>query len=388
MQHKLADTKSLAGFFIICMLINALVFFKSIPVFFIPDTVLLAYLTYKLKDLDQKISPLFFVGGVLFFGFYLLSPEPSDLEYQNKFLVTLKPFIYICILALYSSNAPQKSLYPFIKGVVVFYPFLLIWNIALFFIKNHPPLSRLIPEARPFFIFENNFEITFYISCFIALVFIYKDRSLKNYFLLAMVILLANSRSGLLSFILISPFYFWTLDIKKRLIAFSAAVIAAGFVVVGRNITQISGNVDRLQTLNLMWSAYDGSFLELLSHPFGHGIYAKLPTYLCIKLPDFAEWFVGNSNNCDPIMLQAFYTRGLFQFGFYVTLLIPIMFFLLVRRETGTKLAMLIVAPMACVATSVGGFSNGLAFLGVLLCVYAYVQVYPQSQIPLHNSHA
>jgi hypothetical protein len=134
-----------------------------------------------------------------------------------------------------------------------------------------------------------------------------------------------------------------------------------------------------------MWSTYDKSFAELLSYPFGHGIYTKLPTYLCIKLPDFAEWFVGNSNNCDPIMLQAFYTRGLFQFGFYVTLLIPIMFFLLVRRETGTKLAMLIIAPMACVATSVGGFSNGLAFLGVLLCVYAYVQVHHQNEKLLHH---
>ena len=84
-------------------------------------------------------------------------------------------------------------------------------------------------------------------------------------------------------------------------------------------------------------------------------------------------------------MLQAFYTRGLFQFGFYVTLLIPIVFFLLVRRETGAKLAMLIIAPMACVATSVGGFSNGLAFLGVLLCVYAYVQVHHQNHKSLNR---
>lgn len=367
------------------MLINAVVFFKSIPVFFIPDALLLAYLVYKYKDLNQDVSPLFFVGALLFFGYYLFSPEPTDIEYQNKFIVTLKPFIYICILALYSRNAPMKSLHSLIKGVVVFYPFLLVWNIAMYYIKHRPPLSRLVQESRPYFIFENNFEITFYITCFIALVFIYKDKSLKNYFYLCLVILLANSRSGLLSFVVISPFYFWSLEAKKRWIALGVAAIAAGFVGVSRSITQIAGNVDRLQTLNLMWSTYDKSFAELLSHPFGHGIYAKLPTYLCIKLPDFAEWFVGNSNNCDPIMLQAFYTRGLFQFGFYVTLLIPIMFFLLVRRETGTKLAMLIIAPMACVATSVGGFSNGLAFLGVLLCIYAYVQVHHQNEKLLHR---
>lgn len=385
MLHNKARKKELAGYFLLCMLINAIQFFTNLPVFFIPDALLLAYLVYKFKDLDQEVSPLFFVGALLFFGYYLFSPEPTDIEYPNKFLLTLKPFVYICILAIYSRNAPSKSIYGLIKSIIIFYPFLLMWNIVLYFIKHRPPLARLVPESRPFFIFENNFELTFYITCFIALVFIYRDKSLKNYCYLCLVVLLANSRSGLLSFIVISPFYFWTLDAKKRWLALSVAAIAAGFVGVSRNITQIAGNVDRLQTLTLMWQSYDSSFIEMLSFPLGHGIYEKVPTYLCVKLPYFAEWFVGNSSNCDPLMLQAFYTRGLFQFGFYITLLIPFMFFWLVRRVTGTKLAFLIIAPMACVATSVGGFSNGLAFLGVLLSIYSYVQVNEQSNLPDHR---
>ena len=374
-MSKIQVIKHYMPYFLACMAINAIVFFKPFSVFYIPDALLLAYLIYKFKDLDQEVSPLFFVGAILLFGYYLLSPEPSDLDFQNKYLVTLKPFIYICIFAIYSRNAPYKSLHGFIKGVVVFYPFLLIWNIALYYIKHRPPITRLVQESRPFFMFENNFEITFYISCFIALVFIYKDKSLKYYFYLSLVILLANSRSGLLSFAAISPFYFWSLDAKRRWIALGSAAIAAGYVGVSRNITQIAGNVDRLQTFSLFWQSYDSSFKELLSFPFGQGIYEKVPTYLCVKLPEFAEWFVGNANNCDPLLLQAFYTRSLFQFGFYITLLIPILFFLLVRKETGTKIALLIITPITCVATSVGGFSNGLAFLGVLLCVYAYVQV-------------
>jgi hypothetical protein len=372
---KFQAIKYYLPYFLACMAINAIVFFKPFSVFFIPDALLLAYLIYKFKDLNQDVSPLFFVGATLLFGYYLLSPEPSDLDFQNKFLVTLKPFLYICIFAIYSRNAPHRSLHGFIKGVVVFYPFLLIWNIVLYYIKHQPPISRVIQESRPFFMFENNFEITFYISCFIALAFIYKDKSLKNYFFLSLVILLANSRSGLLSFAAISPFYFWSLDTKRRWIALGAAAIAAGYVGVSRNITQIAGNVDRLQTFSLFWQSYDSNFKELLSFPFGRGIYEKVPTYLCVKLPEFAEWFVGNANNCDPLLLQAFYTRSLFQFGFYVTLLIPVVFFFLIKKETGTKTALLIMAPITCVATSVGGFSNGLAFLGVLLCVYAYVQV-------------
>jgi hypothetical protein len=372
---KFQTMKHYLPYFLACMVINAIIFFKPFSVFFIPDALLLVYLIYKFKDLNQNVSPLFFVGAVLLFGYYLLSPEPSDLDFQNKFLVTLKPFLYICILAVYSRNAPFRSLYGFVKGVVVLYPFLLIWNIVLYYIKHRPPITRVVQESRPFFMFENNFEITFYISCFIALVFIYKDKSLKNYFYLSLVILLANSRSGLLSFAAISPFYFWSLDSKKRWIALGAAAIAAGYVGVSRNITQIAGNVDRLQTFSLFWQSYDSSFKELLSFPFGRGIYEKVPTFLCVKLPEFAEWFVGNANNCDPLLLQAFYTRSLFQFGFYVTLLIPVIFFLLIKKETGAKIGLLIIVPITCVATSVGGFSNGLAFLGVLLCVYAYVQV-------------
>jgi hypothetical protein len=382
---KFQAMKHYLPYFLACMAINAIIFFKPFSVFFIPDALLLAYLIYKFKDLNQDVSPLFFVGAILLFGYYLLSPEPSDLDFQNKFLVTLKPFLYICILAVYSRNAPFRSLHGFIKGVVIFYPLLLIWNIVLYYIKHRPPITRVVQESRPFFMFENNFEITFYISCFIALVFIYKDKSLKNYFYLSLVILLANSRSGLLSFAAISPFYFWSLDSKKRWIALGAAAIAAGYVGISRNITQIAGNVDRLQTFSLFWQSYDSSFTELLSFPFGRGIYEKVPTFLCIKLPEFAEWFVGNANNCDPLLLQAFYTRSLFQFGFYITLLIPVMFFLLIKKETGTKIALLIIAPIACVATSVGGFSNGLAFLGVLLCVYAYVQVHHQNHKPLHH---
>jgi hypothetical protein len=382
---KIQVIKLYMPYFLACMAINAIVFFKPFSVFFIPDALLLAYLIYKFKDLDQEVSPLFFVGAILLFGYYFLSPEPSDLDFQNKFLVTLKPFIYICIFAIYSRNAPYRSLHEFIKGVVVFYPFLLIWNIVLYYIKHRPPITRVVQESRPFFMFENNFEITFYISCFIALVFIYKDKSLKYYFYLSLVILLANSRSGLLSFAAISPFYFWSLNAKRRWMALGFAAVAVGYVGISRNITQISGNIDRLLTFNLVWQSYDTSFMEILKTPFGNGIYEKVPTYLCVKLPEFAEWFVGNANNCDPLMLQAFYSRSLFQFGIYITALIPVIFFLLIKRETGWKLAALIVAPVACVALSVGGFSNGLAFLGMLICVYAYVQVSVGKRVPHYN---
>jgi len=65
--------------------------------------------------------------------------------------------------------------------------------------------------------------------------------------------------------------------------------------------------------------------------------------------------------------------------------LIPILFFYLIKKEINAKLALIILTPMACVATSVGGFSNGLAFWGVLLSVYAYRQ-YQNPNLLLHAS--
>jgi hypothetical protein len=143
-----------------------------------------------------------------------------------------------------------------------------------------------------------------------------------------------------------------------------------------------------VQSLSAILSHYDFSIIEILKVPFGYGIYAKVPGYVCAKLPDFAEWFTGNSNNCDPLMLQAFYTRAMYQFGIYITLLVPILFFLLVKKEMGWRLALITLTPMACVATSVGGFSNGLAFWGVLISIYVYLQHTSPSLFPTHTPQA
>jgi hypothetical protein len=84
--------------------------------------------------------------------------------------------------------------------------------------------------------------------------------------------------------------------------------------------------------------------------------------------------------------LQAFYTRALFQFGIYITLLVPILYFFLVKKEMGWRLAIITLTPMACVATSVGGFSNGLAFWGVLISIYVYLQHTDSKQYPIHRA--
>jgi len=358
---------------IACCAIHTFIFLRSIPVFYLPDLALIAYLAYKFKDLNQEVSPVFYVGLGLLIGYFLLSPEPPQTEFPNNYIVTLKPFAYICILALYSRNPPKIDLSKWVKMFLVLYPLILLWNLFLVRLQENADIAQLMTR-RPYFIFENNFEITFYLNCFTIVFFILGERKVRDFMLLVAVIVLAGSRSGLLSFAFISVFYFLAVGWRQKIAGIIMAMLAVAYIGKGRNIGAPVNTIDRVQSLQAILSHYGFNVVEILKEPFGYGIYAKVPGYICSKIPDFAEWFTGNSNNCDPLMLQAFYTRALFQFGIYVTLLVPILFFLLVKKEMGWRLAIITLTPMACVATSVGGFSNGLAFWGVLISIYAYLQ--------------
>lgn len=373
MLNVIQDHLNLIWAFIVCCILNTAIFIFPIPVFYLPDLLLLAYLIYKFPDLNQEISPLFFLGLILLVGFFLFSPEPPDSEFTNNYLVALKPFFYICVLAAYSKNIPKIEIIRGVRIFLVIYPLILLWNLFLVHLKENAGLAQLM-STRPFFIFENNFEITFYLNCFCIAFFIYKERDWKKFALLVSVIILAGSRSGLLSFAVICIFYFFAVSWKQKITVAILAMLTTFYIAKGRNIGAPIGTIDRVQSLQAILTHYNSNLMEILSTPFGFGIYEKVPRYICIKLPDFAEWFTGNSHNCDPLMLQAFYTRALFQFGIYITLSIPFIFLAITKKETGLKLAVIILAPITCVATSVGGFSNGLAFWGILISVFAYLQ--------------
>ena len=357
----------------ICFAIHTVLFFQHYPVYFLPDLALVVYLIYKFRDLDQTVSPIFWFALALLLGYYFLSPTPPDTSFPNNYVVTLKPFVYLCILALYSRNVPQVNLSKWIRMFLLIYPLVLLWSLFLVHLSEGANLGQLM-ISRPFFIFENNFEITFYLNCFIIVFFIYGEKRLLDFLLLVITIILAGSRSGLLSFAVVCIFYFLSVGWRQKIIVSLLALGAAAYIGKGRNISAPLGTIDRVQSFQAIFNHYGNSFVEVLKEPFGFGIYQKVPGYICTRLPDFAEWFTGNSHNCDPLMLQAFYTRSLYQLGIYVTLLIPILFFLLVKREAGWRIAILILAPITCVATSVGGFSNGLAFWGILISIYAYIQ--------------
>ena len=361
------------GVLVISCAINTFIFIYHPPVFYLPDLALILYLVYKLPDLNQEISLFFFAGLALLCGYYFLSPQAPEINLVNNYILVLKPFFYICVLALYSRNVPQISVIKWARIFLMLYPLVLLWNLFLVHLKESANLHQLM-GTRPYFIFENNFEITFYLNCFCIAFFIYKERKLFDFAVLVGVVGISGSRSGLLSFAAICLFYFCAVNWWQKISAIILAILAFIYIGKGRNISAPIGTIDRVQSLQALLSHYDFDLIEVLKVPFGFGIYQKVPGYICTKLPDFAEWFTGNSHNCDPLMLQGFYSRALYQYGIYVTLLVPLLFLLIVKKETGWRLAIIILTPITFVATSVGGFSNGLAFWGILLSVYAFLQ--------------
>jgi len=340
-------------------------------VFFIPDLIILVFTFWAILNIKQDVSINFFLALFLIIYFYCFSPPRLDLEFNNNYLVPLKPFFYLAILSISSKAYCSLDIRKFSRWVIYLYPIYLVYLIFYKYIF----LNQF--EQRPNFIFENNFEVPFLLSCFICLAFIYKEKVFNLFILVSLSIFLTGSRSGLIAYLIVATAYILTLSRKALL--FGVLIIGGvlAYVLVVRGIPALNvSSIDRVQTFNGLFSFYNFSILEILKLPVGFGIYQKVPASVCTPLEPFAEWVTGNFYNCDPIMLQAFFTRGIYQYGVYVLLFIPLAFYWEVKKRVGWYLAAIILAPILCASLSVGGFSNGLAFGGVILTMLAYQQKY------------
>lgn len=353
-----------------CMaLLEVLNFFLGFPTFFIPDLLLLVLIAFGIINLKNELSLKALITSLIIVGYVFFSPPHLNLEFDNNYLVPLKPFFYLILIYLVDKSRTKIDLKPIVYGAIVFYPILLILNIGLYFLRDNYFITR------PNFLFENNFEVPFYIICFAISAFIYKNRDFKIFLLTALTVLLTGSRSGLICFLLISIIYIATLSKYKIFLAVLPISLVLSYVLFVRGIPTFSiSSIDRLQTLNALLALYDYKLNNVLTTPFGYGIYQKLPPLVCLSIENYAEWSTGNPTNCDPIMLQSFFTRGLFQYGIYMLLLIPIAFFLELKIIMDLYLGVIFIIPIFIASLSVGGFSNGLAIFGLLLAIIAFNQ--------------
>ena len=364
------------GFLVI---ISALIFILPIPITLLPDCLIGLFAIWALFHLKQPVSVVISMPIFLLVYYLCFSPTRLDIEFDNRYWISVKPFIYLIIFFLMSRLKVNWPIHSFAYACVIVYPILLIWNIVLWWAKSGNFMTR------PYFLFENNFEIPFLLYCFVIIAFIYRDKDIRIYLLVAISILLTGSRSGLASFLAVSCFYLLSLDRKKIFWAGSAVIAVLIYLITIRGVGSFNvGNIDqidRLKTFIGLLSFYDFSFIEILHYPFGVGVYQKIPLGICNKMEGYADWFTGNFFNCDPIMLQSFVARALYQLGIYVLILIPFLYFWELRKKTGPYLAVLMILPIFLTSFSVGGFSNGLSFGGLLLAILAFNQTAGSKQI-------
>jgi hypothetical protein len=371
-RKHFASYRAVMASLLVVLLLGFLQFIQPLPLFFAPDLLITLVALWALVMLRQSISPAIFIVAALLIYFVLFSTPRLDIEFDNRYYISIKPFLYLIILYFASAAKMTLSLRPIVYGSIIFYPLTLLWNVGLWWNRDGFFMSR------PNFLFENNFEVPWILSCFVVAAFIYKDKDLRLYLLVAISVILAGSRSGLASFLLISAFYLLSLSRVKIAIASIPITSALTYLVFIRGSSSVNAlqweKIDRVQTLLGILAFYDFRFSEILSYPLGVGIYQKIPLNLCNRMEGYADWFTGSYFNCDPIMLQSFVSRSLFQFGIYVLALIPILFFWEAKKRMGWYLALLSIIPMLGASFSVGGFSNGIAFGGFLLCFLAYRQ--------------
>jgi hypothetical protein len=352
---------------------STLVYQGGITVGVLPDIAILLFAVWALIHMRQDVSPILWIIFALLGYFFFFSPERLDIQFDNRYVTVLKPFIYLIILYLFSATQVRFNFRPVVYGAIVAYPVLLVWHVLMWWYQHGFFLTR------PNFIIENNFEIPPLLYCFIVIAFIYRDKDLRVFILLAVGVLLTGSRSGLVALMAVSIFYIASLGWKKMLWAAGAAICALAYIVYLRTSVAVPeahaiNPIDRIQTFLRIYTFYNNSFWEILQYPLGVGIYEKIPYAICNQFEEYADWFTGNYFNCDPLMLQSFVARALYQFGIYVLVFIPLAFYWELRRRMGWFLGFIALVPMLAASFSVGGFSNGLAFGSLLLCLLAYQQ--------------
>lgn len=364
--------------------LSAWTFFRPLPLTVLPDALIGLFTLWAIFHLRQSVSIAIVLPMALFIYYLFFSPMRLDIEFDNRYWTSLKPFIYLVIFFGITGLRVSWPIRQIAYGVVIAYPLLLVWNIALWWARDGFFMTR------PNFLFENNFEVPFLLYCFVIIAFIYRDKDLRIYLLVAISVLLTGSRSGLASFMAVSVFYLLSLDRKKIIWVGSAIVGVLAYMIFIRGVSSFNAGkidqIDRLKTFMGLLSFYDFRFSEILRYPLGVGIYQKIPLGICNKMEGYSDWFTGNFFNCDPIMLQSFVARALYQFGLYVLILIPILYLNELRKRMGWYMAMLLLTPILLTSFSVGGFSNGLSFGGLVLAILAYTQYVIQQPVALGNA--
>ena len=333
----------------------------------------MAWVLYLIKNKivikDSSVWIILIFNLLIILSYILFSPDNTAPYFDNNFLVALKVPFYIGVLCFSVYNNFSYNIKNLVYDSFYIYPIILLWH--LLFYKYYAPELQM----RPFFLFENNFEVSLFLSFFCIITFIYKDTRLRFFILLSIIIFLLGSRSGAIGYLIVSIVYIFTLSKRNFVIAGILLTSLFLYIKITKNINFDPNKVDRIQIFLSFFNIYGNNLTNIFLKPFGFGIYQQVPAYECMSLNQFAAWITGNRLNCDPILFHAYFMRVIFQYGIYYALLIPVVFIYLISKSSNLFVGFIVIFPAIASSASVGGFSNGIVFLGILASIIAIYQV-------------
>lgn len=289
----------------------------------------------------------------------------GDKFYWGDFVLAIKPFAYLALLALVRPS-PIINRQKFVSDCI----FLLFLTAYI--------LSFITHGARPYLLSENNFEIPFLILLWTALVVNGHSRLIgSELFVLVAIVALSLSRSGVaeLAGTLCLMFFrragrqegsmFGSVSMAKVvryiwLIPFLVFAIYVVFLLRG------SGNgIDRVYFAESFWSAF--SEFSPINVIFGKGALSELPLAACNDLQFYLESLAGKHGQCFSVAWHAATFRLLHDFGIAGFVGAYFVLYKILRRRYSPYDSMCAICPVFLAGLSVGGIYNFLSILGIFV---------------------
>jgi hypothetical protein len=332
--------------------------------------ILLFLLNFKLLKNNYLIFIILFSIIVIYILRFLFSDNFFDSTY---FFVSLKLLVF-CLLFI--SFNPQKKIdinvFKRAISILYFSAVIIILSDKLIAIFSNGIISGIL--FRPRLVSEINFDIVLLIELWLILNLMNSKYKKIETISLIFILIISLSRSGFLAFLLtiiIKKFYnskIWTL---KNL---TYAIISLFFFIllfITYNYFRTNNfdfsKIDRIQIFNILSPyLYSLDFTKLF---FGHGILTPLPQEICITFSDYALQVTGDKFSCNSVILLSFYLRSIYEFGLFITFIIPFIYLKTIVNANNYK-SLLFLMPIIIISFAVGGFYNSLSIISLLICKF------------------
>jgi len=369
MQKSNLSEKLLIASLIVCVSQAYLEIFGIIPRNLLNPTNVLEFTFFMIcvrnfapETSKFRFLPLFLAISVLSI---ILIARSQEVPYFESIRAYKWSFFLIFLLGLTNDNILQD------KTLIRIYKFLLVAISLSYF-------TQIIVNgwsSRPILIIENNYECALLIGLFVTNLSNTNIALSKKYLpwnlLLIAAIVMSQSRSALITLILVGAFTQVRTNLARQKLLSLFAIVSGSFILIlytfGNRGTSLQ-NLDRFKFLSLFLK--DFADKTSLGKLLGNWIIKPLNTEICIQLRFYSSLQDNESlGSCYSVVYHSFVIRALNDFGLLGAMLIFYAFakILLSRLDRETAICLMIIAVSN--SLSVSGINNIYVVLPMLIAL-------------------